>query len=54
MAHAERYALASLPVAFFLWYVTFQVNALSFWERISLSTVYSSSSPSASGGAGCA
>ncbi|TLX97828.1 MAG: CPBP family intramembrane metalloprotease [Thaumarchaeota archaeon] len=39
MAHAERYALASLPVAFFLWYVTFQVNALSFWERISLSTV---------------
>ena len=39
MALSERYALPSLPVAFFLWYVTFQVNALSFWDRISVSTV---------------
>ena len=38
MALSERYALPSLPAAFFLWYVTFQVNALSFWDRISLST----------------
>ena len=39
MALSERYALPSLPVAFILWYVTFQVNALTFWDRISLSTV---------------
>jgi membrane protease YdiL (CAAX protease family) len=39
LALSEKYALPSLPVAFFLWYVTFQVNALSFWDRISLSTV---------------
>jgi membrane protease YdiL (CAAX protease family) len=38
LALSERYALASLPVAFLLWYVTFQVNALGFWERISIST----------------
>jgi len=38
VALSERYALPSLPVAFFLWYVTFQVDALSFWDRISLST----------------
>jgi len=33
------YALLSLPVAFLLWYLTFQSTTLSFWLRISLSTV---------------
>ena len=37
LAVSGRSFLLSLPAAFLLWYVTFQVNVLSFWERISAS-----------------
>ncbi len=39
LALSEHSALLSLPIAFFLWYLTFQTNALSFWGRISVSTL---------------
>ena len=38
MAVSGRAYLLSLPAAFLLWYVTFRVDELSFWVRISSST----------------
>jgi len=35
---SKRYTLLSLPIAFLLWYLTFQVSVFDFWFRIGTST----------------